>query len=89
MLLRVSRFFEDSKPLLLANIDTFGTGSVSVSMCVFPCVHCVVLWTTLILCSRQMLSASSFKEQFLWQMIKQHLVQKRMLIFLGVHFVHF
>jgi hypothetical protein len=28
MLLRVSRFFEDSKPLLLANIDTFGTGSV-------------------------------------------------------------
>ncbi|CAM6073864.1 unnamed protein product [Sphagnum tenellum] len=28
MLPRVSRFFEDSKPLLLANIDTFGTGSV-------------------------------------------------------------
>ncbi|KAH9555125.1 hypothetical protein CY35_08G098100 [Sphagnum magellanicum] len=28
MFLRVSRFFEDSKPLLLANIDAFGTGSV-------------------------------------------------------------
>jgi hypothetical protein len=44
MLLRVSRFFEDSKPLLLANIDTFGTGSVSVSMCVFPFVCTVLLF---------------------------------------------
>jgi hypothetical protein len=37
-----------------------------------------------------MLFASSFKEQFLRQIIKQHLGQKGMLIFLGVHFVvHF